>query len=172
MGDTLLLEVMDGVLRPLDRAIRVYAPGEDAPHFTAEDAEQIVRVCALVAEAVAGLRQLTEKFSPQGMERRELALRWKQLLRSVEGAIGSFSAARDLVRHEGLPAAGPEAGRLDHFLREAEEFRQELAGLLAWVEAPSPPLSAEIVRELEAPAPDRKYVSLDEFRAGLQTESR
>jgi hypothetical protein len=106
------------------------------------------------------------------MERRELALRWKQLLRSVEWAIGSFSAARDLVRREGLPAVGPEAGHLDSFLREAEEFRRELAALLAWVEAPSPPLHAEIVRELEAPASDRKYISLDEFRAGLQAEGR
>jgi hypothetical protein len=106
------------------------------------------------------------------MERRELAMRWKQLLRSVEGVIGSFSAARDLVRREGLPPAGLETGRLDQFLREAEDFRGELAALLARVEAPSPPLPAEIVRELEAPAPDRKYVSLDEFRAELQAENR
>jgi hypothetical protein len=27
MGDTLLLEVMDGALRPLNRAIREHAPG-------------------------------------------------------------------------------------------------------------------------------------------------
>ncbi len=172
MGDSLLLEVMDGALRPLDRAIREHAPAGDAPALTADDVGQIVQVCSLVAQAVGGLRQVTAKFPPQGMERCKLALRWRQLLGSIEWAIGSISAARDLIQREGVPAAGPESARLDNFLHEAQEFRRELAALLAWVEAPSPPLPAEIVGELEAPALGRKYVSLDEFRAGLQAENR
>jgi hypothetical protein len=169
MANTLLLEVVQGALDPLDQALREHAKAGHAPAVQVEEAEQIMRACGLIAQSVVGLRQLTHTISAKGIERRQFAAHLNSTLTTVARAMGSFAAARDLLRRAVTSEEGAaDVAKLDSFLHEAEQFRQELTALLVWVETPFPPLPIDLHAELERPTGERSFINLDEFRAQVQ----
>ena len=147
MSPTILPEIVRSNLAPMRHALDAFEMQEPTP----EQADELFFLCSFLADAIEKSWATIQSGMRKGIEGRKLSL----LLQEVSGQIDEAlqTCERFQKRIFNIPdgqSMAAKPSQLSTDLERVGRVRQQVAALLEWVNAPTPPLDLERLNALEA----------------------
>jgi hypothetical protein len=167
MAPTTLPKIFRANLGTVLQALEQY----EVQGFSSKRADELFELCEVVLVLVRWSWARIQADLQEGIEGRELSTILRTVCDSLEETLRVYARLRNVM------AAGPpdyaklstNLSKLEQAMREVDQVRQRMSSLLAWADAPLPPIEASKLVRGEATPSSEGYENGDQILARIQS---